>query len=162
MDIRKRYVGKGIHLQIAPGILHRIQLRRIRWKMICHDTMSALEIRLDLFAPMRLEEIPHQDDRSTGLSPELPQETDDHLAGDIAFAEYVEKQLNASHRGAETQSCDDRDLPLASRTMDQDGSLAQRRPGPTNQGSHHEPCFIDEDEVCSKAFRFFLPGPTCP
>jgi hypothetical protein len=162
MDVRQRYVGKGIHLQVAPRILHRIQLRRIRRKMTWCDTMSTLEIRMDLFAPMRLEEIPHQDDGSTDLSSQLPQEADDHLAGDIAFAEYVEKQLNASHRGAETQSCDDRDLPLASRTMDQDGSLAQRRPGPTDQGSHHEPCFIEEYEVCSEVFRFFLSGPTCP
>ena len=124
--------------------------------MTCRDAMCALEIRLYFFAPMRLEEIPHQDDWSTDLSPELPQEAYDHLASDIALDEYMEKQLNASHRRAETQSCDDRDLPLASRTMDQDGSLASRRPGPADQGSHHEPSFIEEDEVCSKVFRFFL------
>jgi hypothetical protein len=130
--------------------------------MTRRDSVRVLKIALDFLAPMRLKQIPDQHEWSAYLTAQLSQESDHNLTVDIPFDQDLEEQLDASLGGAEAQGGDHRNLPLASSPVDQHRGPTQRRPGPTDQRSQHQPGFIEKYEMRPELSRFFLSGPTYP
>ncbi len=146
LEFEKRLVGHGICLQVAPGVLRRIQLRSVRRQEHRAPVFFPGNVILDEAGPMGHEPIPEQGDGTLKMPAEVLQEGKDLAGVDIGLGVKPEKQLNTVSAGGDGQGGYDGNFAVGVCPMPKQGGLAARRPTPSHQRHHHEAAFVKKNE----------------
>jgi hypothetical protein len=94
-----RLVGHRVHLQVTPDVLHGIQLRRIRRKIIYPPIFSSGDILLDTSGAVRQELIPDQNDGTLKMPGQVLEERKNLLSVDVHMGMKAEKRRTLSLLG---------------------------------------------------------------
>ena len=138
-SLRHDEVGDLVRLEMAPHILDRVELGRIRGQPLDHKTASgSSHVVFDQQAAMDRRSIPEGQDFAGNVTLKVLEELDYLRTLDAA-------RMNLEIEPPERKSTDDRKaLPIE--RLVQDGRLSTRGPSACPGGTSAQAAFVEEDE----------------
>jgi hypothetical protein len=127
-----------------------------RKMMMVNPRVARQEVFQD-FGFVRLDVIPQENDRPRNVSKQMAKELNHFFGLDILIRMELQKEVHPSLLRCRPDSRNGRNLSPPTGSADQE-CLTLRRPTAHNQGNHEKATFIEKDNLCSKAFSFFLIG----
>ena len=142
-------------LEIVPNKLVRIELGRISGEAISVQARMIFKKLFDQVSLMRPAAIPQKDHMAAQMFEQLPQESDDLKGADVFIAVKSRVEREALSSGRYAKGRDGRNLgPVSGAT--QNWSLSPGSPCPGNIRDQEESTLVEERQMGSKFFGFFL------
>ena len=96
---------------------------------------------------MHVQSIPYDKDRGTELASELAKEAQQAWGDDVLVREEAKIESRPASSGRDGQGRDHRDALAGTRALIDDGCMADRCPGASDERSHEEAAFIKKDNT---------------
>src|SRR5487761_30001 len=156
--VLRRAVAKAAVLQPTPHLFHRINLRCVGRQLLqVQPWFESLDGFTNMVAFVHVAAVPNDDDSLRDCTHQHLQVCRRSLVVVVSVWQCLEEEpqrLPTSRRPP--IGTGHRHLFSMPSALPQNGPLAARSPGPTNQRSHQEPTFINEDHPYTLRTRFFL------
>lgn len=149
-------VRERVHLQVRPDSFDGVQLRRVGRKELHVEVTGPPDHPRDRTAPMDVEPIPHEDDGTLDLAPEIAHELGEPFAVDVAIGPDREVKSNPTPLRRYRQRADDRGFFSVAAWLWKDRRLPTRRPGSAHERCEKKPALVEKDDVGVQPLRFFL------
>lgn len=143
-----------VPFSMRPYIFHRVQFRRVAWKLVDMQTRLLGQECLDVRAPVNFSAIPNNEHVTSQMTQQLAQKKNNLQSCDIVGMESRIKPQPPSS-GRHSQNADDRYFvpPVA---VPQDRGLANGSPCPTDIGNQKKAAFVEKPQMGTKSFGLFL------
>ena len=155
IEIEERKIREGVGLQVAPYVLDRIKLRRVRRKELGRELRMRREELLHAIRAMGIEPVPDENHGPVDLSREMPEKADDTLGVDVRIRMEAEVEVNVAAIGGHAQRPNGGHLAMGAATMVEQGSFASWAPRAPHERRHHQATLVEEGEPRFAPGRFF-------
>ena len=155
VDLHQGEVGQRIQLEVAPQILHGVELRRIGREGERMDAGMMGEEGPGEERAVSVETIPQQDDGARKVPLQVLKERDDARAVDVAVGMETEGEAHPAPGWRNAQGGDGRHFLMAPRTLQQDGRGVAGPPAAPHHRSHEKARFVEENEPGVQPHGFF-------
>ena len=155
-NLKCRPVRQGIHFQIAPDVLDRVEFRRVGRQEEGMQLIGTFEKAPRTFGAVGVEAIPEQHARALQFLVQMPEEAH-HLPGaDLGVGMETKIEPHVITAGRHTERRQGGYLPEVTTPLKQHRSLAPRLPAATHQRFHQQAAFVEENQPGVQPVRFFL------
>jgi len=146
-DFRGSEVCERVVLQVAPDLLHGIELRCVGREPHHVKAAMATDEGRDGAAAMDAESVPDQDDWTLQVAQEVAEEIDGPRDVDVSVCCEGEVKSHPPPPRRHCQCSDDRSLLPVTAALVQHRSLAAWRPGPPDQRRGEQTTLVQEDQM---------------
>jgi len=154
-----RVVGQGVHLQVAPDGLHRIQLRSVWRKMEDVETRFAADEAAGFDGTMGEKAIPNKHDWRLEMPQKIAQKGNVRVGGDVRVRMEPEIETHVVARRGHTQRGNDRHPLMESSALVKYGCDSAPTPCATDERCHHQAAFVKKDQPAFQTRApFFMRG----
>lgn len=140
-------VRQGVELHMAPDRFDRVEFRRVSREILAVQPRMAPKEAFHRRGFVDVEIVPDEDDVSTEMAEEVPQEEDHPFGVDIQIGGQGKVKSDPVTPGRDRDDCDDRYLLPVASSLVEDWRLSARCPGSTDQRRQKQPAFVEENEV---------------
>src|SRR5271169_3600386 len=126
-------IGQGVHLQIAPGVLHRIEFGSVGGQEESVQVMKAGNELRCTFSAVGIETVPNQQAGLPQFLVQIAEESNDLVAADVGLGMQAKVKSHAVATGRHGQGGDGRYLLQMSPPLDQHRCPATGLPTAANQ-----------------------------
>jgi hypothetical protein len=148
-------IGEGVHFQIAPGVLNRIEFGCVGRQ---EESMQVMDAGNELRRPLGavgIEAIPDQHTRPLQLLVQMAEEAGDLRSADLGLRVQAEIKPRDISAGRHAQGGNGRDLLQTTPVLNQNRRLAPRLPTTADQRFHEQAAFIEENQPGVQTVGFF-------
>jgi hypothetical protein len=150
-----RPIGKGIHFQIAPGVLDRIEFGGVGRQEKSMQVMDAGNELHRPFGAVGIEAIPNQHTRTFQFLVQVAEETDDLAGANLSLGMQAKVKPHPVSRRGDTQSREGCYLLQPTPALNQPRRLAPRLPTAADQRPQQQAAFIEENQPGLQPVGFF-------
>ena len=149
-------IGEGVHFQIAPGVLDRIEFGCVGRQEKSMQVMDAGNQLHRPFGTVGIEAIPNQHTRFLQFLVQMVEETDDLAGADLSLGMQAKVKPHPVSTRGDAQGREGRYLLQTTPALNQHRRLAPRLPTAADQRPHQQAGFIEENQPSVQSASFFL------
>ena len=156
IQIKSHLINHRFGLQVAPDILHRIQLRSIRRQKIQLPVFLLSDEVLNSLGSMAHEAVPYQGNGTLQMPVEIFEESEHRCAIDIGVGVKTKEQLHAIPAGRNDQGGDGGNFPIGVGLLPKYRRLTAWCPGSPYMRRHQKAALINEHESSAYSCGVFF------
>ena len=155
-EIVEGQIRQRVELEVAPDVLHRIELGRVGREELGDELGVRCEKILHNVRAMRIQAIPDENNGRADLRQELAEKVDDTLGVDVGIRVKAKVEADVVALGRHAQRPDGGHLAMGSATLAEKWCFPSWVPRAPHEGRHHQATLVEEREPGLAPRCFFL------
>lgn len=160
VGILGRVIGQDVTLEVGPTVLDRVQLWGVSGKVLqTQPAACAFDKLPNLGRSVRVQAVPHDNDRASDITQQLSQEFAALRRIDVLLGVEAEESLRfglIAAPGPRADSPDHGDLRVRAADLPENWRLACGSPRTSGERRHENPTLVDERDRGTRQLGFFL------